>query len=88
MSNKRINSIIDSYTDSYKELADQHDRLIRKYNRLMEEHLDLSKKYKYKIQKCKELEERDNKHFENFLKEYPHLIRTFKPKPKSHWNLS
>lgn len=37
--------------------------------------------------KCKELEERETKHFENFLKENPHL-HYLKPKPKSHWNLS
>lgn len=51
----------------------------------MKQHLDLYEKYKHKKEKCKELEEREEKHFENFLKENPHLLHLFKPKPKSYW---
>lgn len=75
MSNKR-NSIIDAY-----------NKLLHKHDKLMEEFTTLYKKYKHKNEKCKELEERESKHFENFLNENPHLLRSFKPKPKSNWNL-
>jgi len=83
------NSIIQLYQEErYEDIIDAYNKLLNKHNKLMEEFTTLYKKYKHKNDKCKELQERDNKHFENFLKEYPYLLRTFKPKPKSHWNLS
>ena len=87
MSNKR-DSILDLYEHNEESYQDAYIKLLNKHNKLMEEFTSLYKKYKHKNEKCKELEERESKHFENFLKENPHLHYLIKPKPKSHWNLS